>query len=66
VVARSGDYCYYNDPDERTRNTGSEVRVYGVHWPRIGVLIVTIISEKFDEIFGLPHLTWLWDYFTTS
>jgi hypothetical protein len=51
---------------ERTSDNGSEVRVYGVHWPRIGVLIMTTTSEKFAGIFGLPHLTRLWDYFTTS
>jgi hypothetical protein len=27
---------------------------------------MTTTSEKFDGIFGLPHLSRLWDYFTTS
>lgn len=52
--------------DESTSNDGWEIRVYGVHWPRIGVLLITTTSEKFAGIFGLPHLSSRRDYFTTS
>ena len=40
--------------------------VYGVHWPRIGVLLMTTTSAGFAGTFGLPHLTMGWYYFTTS
>jgi transmembrane E3 ubiquitin-protein ligase len=51
--------------DEST-DDGWEMRVYGVHWPRIGVLLMTTTSEKFAGFFGLPHLSLGRDYFTTS
>ena len=43
--------------DESTGDDGWEMRVYGVHWPRIGFLFMTATSEKFAGIFGLPHLS---------
>ncbi|KAI1005752.1 hypothetical protein K3495_g2466 [Podosphaera aphanis] len=43
-----------------------EIRVYGVHWPRTGAVIMTTTSEKFSGIFGLPHLTLNLDQFTSS
>jgi hypothetical protein len=52
--------------DERTSDNGSEVSVYRVHWPRRGVLLMTTTIEKFAGIFGLPHLSRTWEYFTTS
>jgi hypothetical protein len=42
------------------------VPVYGVHWPLQGLLIMTTTSEKFAGIFGLPHLSLTWEYFTAS
>ncbi|RFU81971.1 tul1 ring-domain e3 ubiquitin ligase [Trichoderma arundinaceum] len=43
-----------------------EMRLWGVHWPRQGVIMMTTTSEKFDGIFGLPHLTPGPDYFQSS
>jgi hypothetical protein len=53
--------------DESTGENGLEIRVYGVHWPRIGALLMTTTSDRFAGIFGLPHLS-LGDrgYFMTS
>lgn len=52
--------------DESISDDGWEMRVYGVHWPRIGALLMTTTSEKFAGIFGLPHLGLGNDYFMTS
>jgi transmembrane E3 ubiquitin-protein ligase len=52
--------------DESTSDEGWEMRVYGVHWPRVGALLMTTTSEKFAGIFGLPHLSLRNDYFATS
>ena len=52
--------------DESNNDEGWEMRVYGVHWPRTGVLLMTTTSEKFAGIFGLPHLEGGKDYFRTS
>ncbi|KIH88410.1 ring finger ubiquitin ligase [Sporothrix brasiliensis 5110] len=43
---------------EDIEGTGSsyDMRLYGVHWPRQGALLLTTTSEKFAGIFGLPHL----------
>ncbi|WYZ38878.1 hypothetical protein EsH8_III_000792 [Colletotrichum jinshuiense] len=43
-----------------------EMRLHGVHWPRQGALLLTTTSEKFDGIFGLPHLTPSSDFFQSS
>ncbi|KAK0392355.1 hypothetical protein NLU13_1850 [Sarocladium strictum] len=43
-----------------------EMRLWGVHWPRQGVILMTTTSEKFEGIFGLPHLTPSADYFQSS
>jgi len=43
-----------------------ESRLWGVHWPQTGVIMMTTTSEKFDGIFGLPHLTPSEDYFRSS
>lgn len=51
---------------ENNNDDGWEMRVYGVHWPRTGVLLMTTTSEKFAGIFGLPHLNGGKDYFRTS
>ncbi|CRK33662.1 hypothetical protein BN1708_019268, partial [Verticillium longisporum] len=50
---------------EDVHGTGStwEVRMYGVQWPRTGTILLTTTSEKFDGIFGLPHLAMGPDYF---
>lgn len=52
--------------DENTGNEGFHVNVYGVHWPRVGVLLMTTTSVNFAGIIGLPHLSVNWDYFTAS
>ena len=52
--------------DENTGNEGFHVDVYGVHWPTLGVLLMTTTSVNFAGIIGLPHLSLNWDYFTTS
>lgn len=43
-----------------------EMRLWGIHWPRQGVIIMTTTSEKFEGIFGLPHLTPSADFFQSS
>ncbi|KAH6611129.1 tul1 ring-domain e3 ubiquitin ligase [Trichoderma cornu-damae] len=43
-----------------------EMHLFGLHWPRQGVIMMTTTSEKFDGIFGLPHLTPGPDYFQSS
>ncbi|POR37017.1 Transmembrane E3 ubiquitin-protein ligase 1 [Tolypocladium paradoxum] len=43
-----------------------EMRLWGVHWPRQGVILMTTTSEKFEGIFGLPHLTPSADFFQSS
>jgi len=43
-----------------------EMRLWGVHWPRQGVIMMTTTSEKFEGIFGLPHLTPSEDFFQSS
>ena len=42
--------------NESASGSGAEVRIYGVHWPRIGVLVMTTTSDKLAGIFGLPHV----------
>ncbi|KAF4331895.1 TUL1 RING-domain protein [Fusarium beomiforme] len=53
---------------EDTHGSGHdwEMRLWGVHWPRQGVVLMTTTSEKFDGIFGLPHLTPSEDFFQSS
>ncbi|KAI5461221.1 hypothetical protein BGZ63DRAFT_424133 [Mariannaea sp. PMI_226] len=43
---------------EDTEGSGHnwEMRLWGVHWPYSGAILMTTTSEKFDGIFGLPHL----------
>ncbi|ROT43196.1 transmembrane E3 ubiquitin-protein ligase [Sodiomyces alkalinus F11] len=43
-----------------------EMRLHGVQWPRTGVFLMTTTSEKFDGIFGLPHLSPGPEYFRSS
>lgn len=43
-----------------------EMRLWGVHWPRQGVILMTTTSEKFQGLFGLPHLTPSQDFFQSS
>ncbi|KAM4056134.1 RING-H2 zinc finger domain-containing protein [Hirsutella rhossiliensis] len=43
-----------------------EMRLWGVHWPRQGVVVMATTSEKFEGIFGLPHLTPGGDFFRSS
>lgn len=35
---------------------GWELRLYGFHWPESGLMALTTSSDKFDGIYGLPHL----------
>ncbi|CAK7220677.1 hypothetical protein SCUCBS95973_004243 [Sporothrix curviconia] len=43
---------------EDVDGTGStyDMRLHGVHWPRLGTLLLTTTSDKFGGIFALPHL----------
>ncbi|KAF7553643.1 hypothetical protein G7046_g7048 [Stylonectria norvegica] len=43
-----------------------EMRLWGVHWPHQGVIMLTTTSEKFEGLFGLPHLTPSEDFFASS
>ncbi|KAK1672522.1 hypothetical protein BDP55DRAFT_672597 [Colletotrichum godetiae] len=43
-----------------------EMRLHGVQWPRQGTILLTTTSEKFDGIFGLPHLAPSLDFFQSS
>lgn len=43
-----------------------EMGLYGVHWPRQGVILLTTTSEKYEGIFGLPHLSPSADFFQSS
>jgi hypothetical protein len=43
--------------DETSSGDGWDMKVHGVHWPKQGVILMTTTSEKFQGIFGLPHLT---------
>ncbi|PHH74760.1 hypothetical protein CDD80_2858 [Ophiocordyceps camponoti-rufipedis] len=53
---------------EDTNGSGHnwEMRLWGVHWPRQGVILMTTTSEKFEGIFGLPHLAPGPDFFLSS
>ncbi|KAK2936153.1 hypothetical protein FoTM2_004097 [Fusarium oxysporum f. sp. vasinfectum] len=53
---------------EDTHGSGHdwEMRLWGVHWPRQGVVLMTTTSEKFEGIFGLPHLTPSEDFFQSN
>ncbi|KAK3403583.1 hypothetical protein B0T20DRAFT_30570 [Sordaria brevicollis] len=42
--------------DEATKASSLSLHLHGVHWPRQGAILLTTSSEKFDGIFGLPHL----------
>ncbi|KAK7403298.1 hypothetical protein QQX98_010923 [Neonectria punicea] len=43
-----------------------EMRLWGIHWPHQGVILMTTTSEKFEGIFGLPHLSPSEDFFQSS
>ncbi|ODA84042.1 hypothetical protein RJ55_02560 [Drechmeria coniospora] len=43
-----------------------EMRLWGVHWPRQGVVLMATTSEKFEGVFGLPHLAPSEDFFRSS
>ncbi|OLN81374.1 Transmembrane E3 ubiquitin-protein ligase 1 [Colletotrichum chlorophyti] len=43
-----------------------DMRLHGVQWPRQGTILLTTTSEKFDGVFGLPHLTPGPDFFQSS
>ncbi|KFH47601.1 Transmembrane E3 ubiquitin-protein ligase-like protein [Hapsidospora chrysogenum ATCC 11550] len=52
--------------DSKGSHLNWEMRLWGAHWPREGVILLTTTSEKFEGIFGLPHLTPSADYFQSS
>ena len=43
-----------------------EMKLWGLHWPRQGVIMLTTTSEKFEGIFGLPHLAPGPDFFQSG
>ncbi|KAG6002377.1 hypothetical protein E4U21_003137 [Claviceps maximensis] len=43
-----------------------EMKLWGVHWPRQGVILMATTSEKFEGIFALPHLSPGPDFFQSS
>ncbi|KAL2140192.1 hypothetical protein VTI28DRAFT_4116 [Corynascus sepedonium] len=45
-----------NIQDEDHSASNFALRLYGVHWPRQGSILLTTTTEKFSGIFGLPHL----------
>ncbi|KAH7318609.1 hypothetical protein B0I35DRAFT_409470 [Stachybotrys elegans] len=53
---------------EDSEGTGHNwaMKLWGVHWPRQGVMLLSTTSEKFEGIFGLPHLSPGPDYFRSS
>ncbi|TDZ74101.1 Transmembrane E3 ubiquitin-protein ligase 1 [Colletotrichum trifolii] len=53
---------------EDVKGTGInwEMKLHGVQWPHQGTILLTSTSEKFDGIFGLPHLTPSPDFFQSS
>ncbi|KAF4637975.1 hypothetical protein G7Y89_g112 [Cudoniella acicularis] len=52
--------------DETSNGDGWEMKIHGVHWPRMGIMLMTTTSEKFAGIFGLPHLTPGPEFYTSS
>ncbi|EAA32280.3 hypothetical protein GE21DRAFT_7300 [Neurospora crassa] len=42
--------------DDASEASSWSLLLHGVHWPRQGAILLTTSSEKFDGIFGLPHL----------
>ena len=52
--------------DDASKGSAWDMRVYGVHWPRQGTILLTSTSEKFAGIFGLPHLSPGLNYFQSS
>lgn len=45
---------------------GWELQLYGIHWPESGLLALTTSSDKFDGIYGLPHLMSTASFFNSS
>ncbi|CAK7214234.1 hypothetical protein SBRCBS47491_002079 [Sporothrix bragantina] len=43
-----------------------DMRLHGVHWPRLGTLLLTTTSDKFGGIFALPHLAPALSLFASS
>lgn len=43
-----------------------DLRLWGVHWPWAGAILMTTTSEKFEGIFGLPHLVPSEEFFESS
>ncbi|KAK3952501.1 hypothetical protein QBC32DRAFT_341200 [Pseudoneurospora amorphoporcata] len=52
--------------DDASEASSLSLLLHGVHWPRQGAILLTTSSEKFDGIFGLPHLAPGPDFFHTG
>ncbi|KAK3685011.1 hypothetical protein B0T22DRAFT_207077 [Podospora appendiculata] len=52
--------------DEASGAGSWNMRLYGVHWPRQGAILLSTTSEKFAGIFGLPHFAPGPDFFHSS
>lgn len=57
---------YATVEDTAGSGLGWEMRLWGLHWPRQGVILMTTTSEKFEGIFGLPHLAPGPDFFRSA
>lgn len=45
---------------------GWDLQLYGLQWPEKGILVMTTSSDKFDGLYGLPHLLNSQDLFNSS
>lgn len=52
--------------DESSMGDGWDMRLHGFQWPQTGSLVLTTTSDKFDGIYGLPHLTFNKDEFNDT
>ena len=45
---------------------GWDMQLYGLQWPETGIIAMTTSSDKFQGLYGLPHLLNSQDLFNTS
>lgn len=45
---------------------GWDMQLYGLQWPETGIIAMTTMSDKFDGLYGLPHLLNSQDLFNSS
>ncbi|KAK1831570.1 hypothetical protein QBC39DRAFT_351004 [Podospora conica] len=69
--ARTADVARQAKAFVLVQDTGSgsmvwSMRLHGVHWPRQGAMLLTTTSDKFQGIFGLPHLAPGPEFFRSS